>query len=109
MNKKQSTFPSSYISKGNVLDDLDLSPEQIAVVELKLKLHREILNVIKAEKYTPRELEKVLNIAQPRVSELLNAKISMMSADKLTQYLFLLGRKLVVKTKKRRLQGQKAA
>ena len=38
-----------------------------------------------------RQLEKVLDLPQPRVSELLNGKISRMTAELLAKYLYRLG------------------
>ena len=41
----------------------------------------------------------LVDIPQPRVSELLNGKISRMTADLLTKYLYRLGREVKGKTK----------
>ncbi len=100
----------SHISKGNVLDDLGLSPEEAAVVKLKVQLHSEIMKVINKKKLTSRSIEKLLDVPQPRVSDLLNGKISNVSSDKLTQYLYKLGRRVEVTTKQaKRVIGSKAA
>ena len=66
-----------------------------------MQLHSEILKVVNRKNLTPRQLEKVLDIPQPRVSELLNGKISKMTSDKLATYLHQLGRSVEVKTKRR--------
>ena len=91
----------SHISKGNVLDDLDFTPEQAALIKLKSQLLNEIIKVAKRKKFTPRQLEALLDVPQPRVSELLNGKISKMSSDKLTAYLSKLGRSVEIRTKAR--------
>ena len=88
-----------YISKGNVIDDLGFSPEEAAVVKLKIDLHSEILRVIEKKKISPRNLEKILDEPQPRISELLNGKLSKLSPSKLTTYLHRLGRAVEVRTK----------
>jgi predicted XRE-type DNA-binding protein len=62
-------------------------------LELKLKadLHQKILQLIKKKKLTPRQLEKLFDIPQPRVSELLRGKLSLLSVSKLLFYAHLLG------------------
>jgi len=62
-------------------------------LELKLKadLHQDILKLIKRNKITPRQLEKLFDIPQPRVSELLRGKLSLLSVSKLLYYAHLLG------------------
>ena len=81
----------SYVSKGDVIDDLGFSPEQAAAIKLKMDLHFEIIKIVKKRKLTSRALEKILNQPQPRISELLCGKLSKMSAEKLAGYLSLLG------------------
>lgn len=109
MSAKRKTTKPSHVSKGNVLDDLGFSPEEAAVIKLKNQLHSEILKAIKKQKLTPRAVEKALDIPQPRVSDLLNGKISNTSSDKLTRYLYLLGKSVEVRTKARPMEGSSAA
>ncbi len=70
-------------------------------LELKLKadLHQDILKVIKKRKLSPRQLEKLFDIPQPRVSELLRGKLSLLSVSKLLYYGHLLGVQANVKLK----------
>ncbi|HEX5435047.1 MAG TPA: XRE family transcriptional regulator [Candidatus Angelobacter sp.] len=62
-------------------------------LELKLKadLHQDILKLIKKKRLTPRQLEKLFDIPQPRVSELLRGKLSLLSVSRLLYYAHLLG------------------
>jgi predicted XRE-type DNA-binding protein len=90
----------SHISKGNVIDDLGFSPEEAAAVKLKVNLHAEILKVVEKRKLKSRDLEKILDQPQPRISELLTGKISKMSAEKLAGYLSLLGVEIKVSARK---------
>ncbi len=90
----------SHISKGNVIDDLGFSPEEAAAVKLKVNLHAEILKVVEKRKLKSRDLEKILDQPQPRISELLNGKISKMSAEKLAGYLSRLGVEIKVSARK---------
>jgi len=75
----------------SVFHDLGFSENESVSLTLKADLHLKILNIIEKQKTTPRELEKVLDVPQPRVSELLNGKISTLSIEKLISYLEKLG------------------
>jgi predicted XRE-type DNA-binding protein len=89
----------SHVTRGNVFEDLGFSAEEAAILEVKTQLHLEIMKAIKKRKLTPRQLEKLLDVPQPRVSELVNGKISRMTADLLGKYLYRLGREIEIKTK----------
>ena len=91
MKTKARENEPSYISKGNVIDDLGFSPEEAAAVKLKASLHAEILRVVEKRKLKARQLERILDQPQPRISELLRGKFSKMSAEKLAGYLSRLG------------------
>ena len=91
MKTKARENKPSYISIGNVIDDLGFSPEEAAAIKLKASLHAEILRVVEKRKLKARQLEKILDQSQPRISELLGGKISKMSAEKLAGYLSRLG------------------
>lgn len=70
-------------------------------LELKLKaaLHQDIRKLIQKKKLPPRQLEKLFDIPQPRVSELLRGKLSLLSVSKLLFYAHLLGANANVKLK----------
>lgn len=89
---------ATHVSGDKLLEDMGFSKEQAAVLELKLSLHNEIMNVVEKRKLTSRQLEKILDVTQSRASELLNGKVSQMSADRLTKYLYRLGRQVKVTT-----------
>lgn len=89
----------SHVTRGNVFADLGFTAEEAAILRMKTQLHIEIMREIEKDGMTQRQLEKVLDIPQPRVSELLNGKISRMTADLLAKYLYRLGRELTLKTK----------
>jgi predicted XRE-type DNA-binding protein len=99
---KRST-KSTHPATSSVFEDMGFSPEEAAVLELKTTLHIEIMREIKRRKLTSRRLEKILDVPQPRVSELVSGKISKMTVDRLTIYLHRLGRKVNVTTKKAKL------
>ena len=103
------TTKPTHVSTDKLFEDLGFSREQAAVLELKLSLHNEIMKVVKKRKLTSRQLEKILDVTQSRASELLNGKISQMTADRLTKYLYRLGRQVKVTTTRGPLQGTEVA
>ena len=96
MNK---TKPAGHITKGSVLDDLASDPQERLELQIKANLHQQVLKLIKTKRYTPRQLEKVLDVPQPRVSELLSGKISVLSIPKLLAYASLLGAQIEIRLK----------
>ena len=79
----------AHITRGDVLDDLGFSPEEAATLKFKADLYRAIMRY--ARNYSPKELQAIFGEPQPRVSELLNGKISNKSVDKLLSYAGRLG------------------
>ena len=79
----------TYVTRGNVFDDLGLPPDQATALKFKAELYQAILKY--ARKYSQKELQVILGEPQPRVSELLNGKIANKSVDKLLCYAGRLG------------------
>jgi len=100
---------ATHVSTDRLFEDLGFSKEQAAVFELKLSLHKEIMKVVKKQKLTSRQLEKLLDVTQSRASELLNGKIAQMTADRLTKYLYRLGRQVKVTTTRGASRGREIA
>ena len=90
MQNKRNTL-RTHRTKGSVLDQLNISAQERLELKLKADLHQDILKLIKKKKITPRQLEKVLDVPQPRVSELLRGKLLLLSVSKLLYYAHLLG------------------
>lgn len=86
---KSAANKSRHVTRGNVLDDLGLSPEQATALKFKAELYQAILKY--SQKYSQKELQTILGEPQPRVSELLNGKIANKSIDKLLYYAGRLG------------------
>ena len=99
----------THVTTDKLFEDLGFTPEEAAILEFKLTLHNEIMKVVKRKKLTSRQLERILDIPQSRASELLNGKISHMTADRLTKYLHRLGRQVKVTTKAAKLLDSEAA
>lgn len=78
-----------YVRTGteDVWDFLGFSEEESAELRLRVMIYEKILNEVKISKITPRQLEKILDEQQPRVSNLLSGKLEKFSSDKLFQYL----------------------
>ncbi len=87
-----------HVTTGDVFKDLGFTPAEAALGRAKTLLHIEIMKAIEEQGYTPRQLERVLDVPQPRVSELLSGKISKMTTDRLTKYLGKLGRQIEITT-----------
>ena len=76
-------------SSGNVFADLGLAnPDELL---MKAELVRQISNLIDAKRLTQTEAAKILGIDQPKVSALLNGKLSGFSTDRLFRFLNALG------------------
>ena len=97
--RKRSQKLITHVTRGNVLDELDLDEQELLELKLKADLHQDILKLIKKKKLAPRQLEKLFDIPQPRVSELLRGKLSLLSVSKLLFYAHLLGARADVKLK----------
>ena len=90
---------SEYRVSGSVLDELGLNRQGALELKLKVALHQNILQLIKRRRYSARDLERILRIQQPRVSELTRGKLSTLSVARLLLYADLLGAKTEIKLK----------
>ena len=90
---------SEYRVSGSVLDELGLNRQGALELKLKVALHQNILQLIKRRRYSARDLERILRIQQPRVSELTRGKLSTLSVARLLLYADLLGAKAEIKLK----------
>ena len=88
-----------YRVTGSVLDELGLDRQGALELKLKVALHQNILQLIKRRGYRARDLERILRIPQPRVSELTRGTLSTLSVARLLLYADLLGAKAQIKLK----------
>jgi predicted XRE-type DNA-binding protein len=93
---------NEYRITGSVLDELGLDRQAALELKLKASLHQNILQLVKRRGYRARDLERILQIQQPRVSELMRGKLSTFSVARLLLYADLLGTKAEVRLKKAR-------
>ncbi|MEO0987491.1 MAG: helix-turn-helix transcriptional regulator [Cyanobacteria bacterium J06639_14] len=86
-------------SSGNVFADLSLENAEELIV--KAELARRISSIITAQNMTQAEAATLLSIDQPKVSALVNGKLSGFSTTRLFRFLNALGRdvEIVVKPK----------
>ena len=92
-------------SSGNVFADLGLAnPDELLI---KAELVRQISNSIDAKGLTQAETAKILGIDRPKVSDLLNGKLSRFSTDRLFRFLNALGSDVEIRVgPKPRLESQ---
>ena len=76
----------SYITKGDVFDDLGLSRSEASALKIKATLLDAILREIEKQGYTQSQLVEILDEYQPSVSNLTRGKIAKVSVEKLLTY-----------------------
>jgi predicted XRE-type DNA-binding protein len=89
----------------NVFEDLGFSPKEAAALKLKTDLHTK---VVKAARYSQRQLQTILDESQPRVSDLLRGKMSKFSLEMLVINAEKPGLRTEIKTTKARSRGAAA-
>ena len=94
----------SNLTNGSIFDQLGFSDEEKAALQLKADIFNEILATIEKQNLESKELQEILGVPQPRVSELINGKISKVSIEKLISYLQALG-KVPAKLKFKKVSG----
>ena len=91
---RYSPIQATRITGGNVFEELGFSHEESRTFQLKTDCHSALMRLIKLNKYTQRELSILFDQPQPRISELVNGKISKLSLEKLVDYLECLGARM---------------
>jgi len=81
----------------NVFDAIADSPEDALNMKLRASLMHGIRRRIKKEEWTQEETARFLGVSQPRISDLLNGKLSKFSIDALIKLLAALGSGIEVK------------
>ncbi len=87
------------IGSGDVFADLNLA--HAADLNAKAALMSQVVTLLRRRKLTQTEAAKVLRIDQPRVSALMNGKLSLFSTEKLIEFLTALGHDVDIVIKKR--------
>jgi predicted XRE-type DNA-binding protein len=89
------------ITRGSILRELGLDPQDAIELELKAILHHELMEIIRGRKLSPRQLEKMLDVPQPRISEFMTGKLDLLSIPKLLLYASRLGVEADIRLKRR--------
>jgi predicted XRE-type DNA-binding protein len=78
------------------------SPRIGTSLELKLKwqIYHSIVGLIRSKNYSRRQLERLFDVPQPRVSQLLTGNLGMISIKRLLWYVDKLGGSANIKIKK---------
>ena len=99
MSNKRSE-ENEYRVVGSVLDELGLDRQAALELKLKAALHQKILQLVRRRRHKARDLERILQIQQPR--ELMRGNLSTLSVARLLLYADLLGAEAEVKFRKAR-------
>jgi predicted XRE-type DNA-binding protein len=87
---------------GNVFADLGFPPLQAASLQLRARLMAELIRVVRSRKLTQVAAAKLFDVSQPRVSDLMRAKVVKFSSDALVEMLARAGVALQVTAKRGR-------
>jgi len=101
---RQGTAPSASASAKaaqSLFEDLGFSPTESRREAVKAELYVAILKIVRERELTPRQLGEILGKPHSRVSELLNGKLSLVTADTLIGYLDQLGADVSIKVTRR--------
>lgn len=72
-----------HLTKGSIIDDLNLPPEEAKNLKFRAALMRSIEHYIDQHNLKQKEAADLLGITQPRVSDLMRGKINLFSIDQL--------------------------
>lgn len=98
--KKKSEKIEFYVGSGNVFKDLGFenAEEALAKARLAMQIHK----AIKSQKLTQKDAAKILDIDQPRVSDIIRGNLSRYSLDKLMRFVRMLGNGIEIRIKSKR-------
>jgi len=95
-------------STGNVFRDLGFRCDEAEHLLIRADLMIELQKTIKSRRLKQREVAKLLDVSQPRVSDLLRGRIDLFSSDALIDMLARLGLRVRITVKPGR-RGMKVA
>lgn len=86
----------------NVFDALEADPAVAQNLKLRAALMSELRTHIEAKGWTQRQAADVLEVSQPRISDLMNGKIDKFTIDMLVNMLGLVGKRVALKISAKR-------
>jgi predicted XRE-type DNA-binding protein len=89
VNREANSIPDSQIteSTGNVFLDLGFGPHEAESLLIRSKLMIQITEIIRQRKLTQARAAKLFHVTQPRISDLMRAKLDLFSIDSLLSML----------------------
>ena len=84
-----------------LFQDLGFSPGESRREAVKAELYVAILKLVREQELTPKQVGEILGKPHSRVSELLNGKLNLVTADTLIGYLDQLGADVTIKVRLR--------
>jgi len=84
-------------SGGNIFADLGFPPLEAASLQVRAQLMAELIRIVRTRNLTQAAAAKLFGISQPRVSNLMRAKVDKFSSDALVQMLALAGIELEIR------------
>ena len=94
--------PHTTHATGNLFADLGFPPLQAASLQLRAQLMAELIRVVRSRKLTQVSAAKLFKVSQPRVSDLMRAKVDKFSSDALVEMLAQAGVSVRVTMRRRR-------
>ncbi|MDR3550735.1 MAG: helix-turn-helix transcriptional regulator [Candidatus Babeliales bacterium] len=94
------------IGSGNVFADLGLANPEERLAKAKLAI--QINDLIKEKNLTQKNAAKLLDIDQPKVSDLSRGRLSGFSLDRLLRFLNILGQDVTIKITPKKVTRRKA-
>ncbi len=89
-------------SSGNVFQDLGFDTEEAENLRLRSELMMELSKLVKRRRLTQEKAAKLLEVTQPRVSDLMRGKIHRFSVDSLIEMLGRAGMRVDITTRRTR-------
>ena len=78
---------NDHITTGSILDDLGFSESESENLKIRASLMRAIEKYIAGKKLTQAQAAKLMNVSQPRISDLIRGKIHLFTIDMLVNML----------------------
>ncbi len=95
---KQKEKIEVFVGSGNVFRDTGHPNPEEALAKSELAI--QIYKIIKSRKLKQKQAAKIMEIDQPKVSDIICGKLSRYSIDRLMRFLRLLGRDIEIRVKK---------
>jgi predicted XRE-type DNA-binding protein len=95
--------PRTTRATGNVFADLGFPPLQAASLHLRAQLMAELIRVVRSRKLTQVSTARLFQVSQPRISDLMRAKVGKFSSDALVEMLAKAGMGVKVRAVGRRI------